>query len=59
MKRGMEWKKTPSGRVVSCTVCSWWIPVMSEDIEAPGKEFEAHVCAEHPPLKEMQKPEGN
>jgi len=56
MKRVMVWKKTVSGKVVSCTVCSWWAPVMSEDIEAVSKEFEAHVCADHPPLKNIEKP---
>ena len=52
MKRAMEWKKTPGGRVVTCTACSWWIPVIGDDIEAPSKEFDAHVCADHPPLKD-------
>jgi hypothetical protein len=52
----MEWKKTLSGRVVYCTVCSWWVPVMSEDLEAITKEFDAHVCADHPPLKDIEKP---
>jgi hypothetical protein len=29
---------------------------VSEDIEAVSKEFEAHVCADHPPLKNIEKP---
>jgi hypothetical protein len=39
-----------------CTVCSWWAPVMSEDLDAITKEFDAHVCADHPPLKNIEKP---
>jgi len=56
MKRVMEWKKTVGGKVVSCTVCSWWAPVMSDDLDAITKEFNAHVCADHPPLKSSEKP---
>ena len=56
MKRAMEWKKAPGGKVVSCTGCSWWAPVISEDIDAISKEFGAHVCADHPPLKDIEKP---
>jgi hypothetical protein len=56
MKREMVLNKTVSGKVVSCSVCSWWVPVMSEDIEAISKEFEAHVCADHPPSKDIEKP---
>jgi hypothetical protein len=55
MKRVMEWKKTIGGRVVYCTACSWWAPVLSEDLEAITKEFDAHICADHPPLKDIEK----
>jgi hypothetical protein len=56
MEREMVLNKTLSGKVVSCTVCSWWAPVMSDDIDAISKEFDAHVCADHPPLKDIEKP---
>jgi len=56
MKRVMEWKKTLSGRVVYCNVCSWWAPVISADLEAITKEFDAHVWADHAPLKDLEKP---
>ena len=35
--------------------CSWWAPVMGEDTSEAEKAFDAHVCADHPPLKEMEK----
>jgi hypothetical protein len=55
MKRVMIWTKTLSGKVVSCTVCSWWAPVVSEDVDAISKGFDAHICADHPPVKEVEK----
>lgn len=54
MKREMQWKMTPSGRAVSCTSCSWWTPVI-EYLDAAKSEFDAHVCADHVPLKNTQK----
>jgi len=56
MKRVMVWKKSVSGKVVTCTVCAWWAPVISEDLDAISKEFEAHVCADHLPLMDTEKP---
>jgi hypothetical protein len=29
---------------------------MSDDLEAIKKEFEAHICADHPPLKDTEDP---
>jgi len=55
MKRLMLRKTTPNGRVISCTACSWWAPVTEDDVAA-SKEFDAHVCIDHPPLKGIEKP---
>jgi hypothetical protein len=51
VRRSMETKVTPSGKVVTCAVCSWWAPMMRQDISAAAEEFEAHICTEHPPVK--------
>jgi hypothetical protein len=56
MKRAMVWKMMLSGRVVVCTACSWRAPMMGEDISSAEKEFDAHICADHPPLKNIGKP---
>lgn len=56
MKRVMVWKMMLSGRVVTCTACSWRVPVIGNDIDAADKEFDEHVCADHPPLKNIEKP---
>lgn len=56
MKRVMLWKRTPGGKVLTCTHCSWWAPLMEPDVNAVIKNFDAHVCADHPPLKETEKP---
>jgi hypothetical protein len=45
--------KRLSGRVVVCTACSWRAPMMGEDISSAEKEFDAHICADHPPLKNI------
>ncbi len=55
-RRSMGTRITPSGKAVTCTVCSWWAPIMGRDISAAAKEFEAHVCSENRPLKSMEKP---
>ena len=55
MKRVLVWNKTLGGRTISCTVCSWWAPVMTDDLDAISKEFDAHVCDDHPPLKNIEK----
>jgi hypothetical protein len=55
MKRVTDRKKTLSGRVVYCTVCSWWAPVMSERLEAITGEVDAQVCVDHP-VKGVEKP---
>jgi hypothetical protein len=52
----MVWKTMLSGRVVVCTACSWRAPMMGEDTSSADKEFDAHVCADHPPLKNIGKP---
>jgi len=56
MKRLLEWKTTPSGKVVTCTLCSWWIPLIGDNMSAAAEEFDGHVCSEHPPVREMGKP---
>ena len=56
MKRAKAWKMTPCGKAVTCTACSWWAPMMGEDISSVDKEFDTHVCADHPPLRNIEKP---
>jgi len=53
MKRAKTWAMTPNGRVVACTACSWWVPVMGEDTGSAEKAFDTHTCADHPPLKNL------
>jgi hypothetical protein len=55
-RRSMGTKMTPGGKAVTCTVCSWWAPILGQDITAAAKEFDAHVCSEHRPLKNIDKP---
>jgi hypothetical protein len=52
----MGTKMTPGGKVVICTVCSWWSPMMGQNTGAAAKEFGSHICAEHPPVKGSQNP---
>jgi hypothetical protein len=56
MKRMMLRKRTPSGTILTCTACSWWAPLMESDISAAIKTFDDHVCDDHPPLKQIEKP---
>jgi hypothetical protein len=56
VRRSMGTKTTPSGKAVTCTVCSWWAPMIGRDIRAAGEEFDAHICAAHPPVKGIEKP---
>jgi hypothetical protein len=45
--------RTPNGKVVTCSDCSWWAPMMVDDKRVATKEFEAHDCAQHPPVKNI------
>jgi len=56
LKRAMQWEKTPGGIVLTCTACSWWAPLLEADISSAIQHFDAHVCVDHPPLKEIEKP---
>ena len=56
VRRSMGTKTTPSGKAVTCTVCSWWAPMIGRDIGAPAEEFDAHICTAHPPVKGIEKP---
>ena len=56
IRRSMETKITPNGKAVTCTACSWWAPMMGQDVSAASKEFDTHVCSEHRPLKGIEKP---
>jgi len=47
MKRSMGWRMTASGRAVTCSACSWWIPVFL-DVDTAKVAFDEHDCAEHP-----------
>jgi hypothetical protein len=53
VKREMAFNKTISGKVVSCAVCSWWAPLMGDDIAAISKEFDAHICADDRVYKKL------
>jgi hypothetical protein len=53
----MVWKTSPSRSVVTCRACSWWAPVIEEDANWVVKEFDAHVCADHPPLGDTEEPQ--
>jgi hypothetical protein len=55
MKRAKACIMTPNRKVVTCIACSWWAPIMRKDISSVDKEFDAHVCADHPPLKNTEK----
>jgi hypothetical protein len=55
-RRSMGTRMTPGGKVVICTVCSWWSPMMGQNISAAAKEFDAHICTQHPPVNGIQKP---
>jgi hypothetical protein len=56
LRRSMGTKMTPGGKVVICTVCSWWSPMMGRNTGAAAKEFGSHICTEHPPVKGSQNP---
>jgi len=56
VRRSMGTKTTPSGKAVTCTVCSWWAPMIGRDIRAAAEEFDAHICTAHPPVKGIEKP---
>lgn len=56
VRRSMGTKTTPSGKAVTCTVCSWWAPMIGRDISAAAEEFDAHICAVLPPVKGIEKP---
>lgn len=56
VRRSMGTKTTPSGKAVTCTVCSWWAPLIGRDISVAAEEFDAHICAAHPPVKGIEKP---
>ena len=56
VRRSMGTKTTPSGKAVTCTVCSWWTPMIGRDIRAAAEEFDAHICTAHPPVKGIEKP---
>jgi hypothetical protein len=56
VRRSMGTKATPSGKAVTCTVCSWWAPMIGRDIRAAAEEFDAHICTAHPPVKVIEKP---
>ena len=56
VRRSMGTKMTPGGKVVVCTVCSWWSPMMGHNVSAAAKEFDAHICTDHPPVHGIQKP---
>jgi len=58
MKRAMVRKRTPSGRVVACTACSWWVPMIGVHVSGAKKVFDAHVCADHPSLENTEKTSG-
>ena len=55
MKRTMLQMKTANGRIVKCTVCSWWAP-LTEELDSVYRAFEEHACEDHPRLKEIEKP---
>ena len=46
IRRAMEWKVTASGIAATCTVCSWWTPVL-QGMTGAKKEFDPHVCVDH------------
>lgn len=54
MERTMVWNKAQSGRMVTCSDCSWWAPVHGENTGWVGPEFEFHTCHDYPPLKFAQ-----
>jgi hypothetical protein len=55
-RRSMATNVTPGGKVVTCAACCWWAPVIGQDISGAAKEFDAHICTEHPSVKDIEKP---
>jgi hypothetical protein len=47
-------KTTPSGKAVTCTACSSWTPVIGDDITAAAEAFDAHICPEHSPVRDIE-----
>ena len=47
----MEWDIVGDKVRYTCTMCSWFLePFLGKRAE-PFREFEKHVCAEHPVVK--------
>jgi hypothetical protein len=56
VRRSMGTKTTPSGKAVTCNFCSWWAPMIGQNISAAVEDFDAHICNAHPPVKGIEKP---
>jgi hypothetical protein len=58
MKRAMVRRRTRRGRLVACTACSWWIPMIGTRLSISRKQFDKHICSDHQSPKTIEKTSG-
>lgn len=51
--RRMKWTIETDRVIYTCTECDWMLVARLDEITEPMRLFDLHICADHPPKRDV------